>query len=124
MTYAALWCKSNYSFLEGASRPEELVEEAHRQGLRALALTDRDGVYGLVRAHLKARELGLHLIAGSEVTTMNGTSLVLLAQSRAGYANLCRLITVGRQRSPKGESRVTNDEIGLVQCGPRRALGR
>ena len=48
-----LWCKSNFSFLEGASRPEELVVEAHRLGLGALALTDRDGVYGVVRAHQK-----------------------------------------------------------------------
>ena len=54
--YSALWCKSNGSFLEGASHPEELVEEAHRLGLRALAITDRDGVYGIVRAHVKAKE--------------------------------------------------------------------
>ncbi len=63
-----LWCKSNYSFLEGASHPEELVERAHALGLEALALTDRDGVYGIVRAHVKARELGFKLIVGSEVS--------------------------------------------------------
>ena len=55
--YAPLWCKSNFSFLEGASHPEELVEEAHRLGMTAVALTDRDGVYGVVEAHQKAREL-------------------------------------------------------------------
>ena len=60
--YTPVWCKSNYSFLEGASHPEELVEQAHTLGLRSLALTDRDGVYGVVRAHVRARELGLHLI--------------------------------------------------------------
>ena len=54
-SYTPLWCKSNYSFLEGASHPEELVEEALRLGIRSLALTDRDGVYGIVRAHVKAR---------------------------------------------------------------------
>ncbi|MGH7949349.1 MAG: PHP domain-containing protein, partial [Candidatus Binataceae bacterium] len=64
--YVPLWCKSNFSFLEGASHPDELVEEARRLGLSALALTDRDGVYGIVRAHVKAREAGLHLIVGSE----------------------------------------------------------
>jgi error-prone DNA polymerase len=66
--YAPLWCKSNFSFLEGASHPEELVEEAHRLGLRSLAVTDRDGVYGMVRAHVKAKELGLHLVCGVQLT--------------------------------------------------------
>ena len=55
MTYVPLWCKTNGSFLEGASHPEELVEEAQRLGLRSLAVTDRDGVYGVVRAHVKAK---------------------------------------------------------------------
>ncbi|MCA9676809.1 MAG: PHP domain-containing protein, partial [Myxococcales bacterium] len=54
--YAPLWCKSNFSFLEGASHPDELVEEAHRLGLGSVALTDRDGVHGVVRAGVKARE--------------------------------------------------------------------
>jgi error-prone DNA polymerase len=54
-SYVPLWCKSNFSFLEGASHPDELVDEAYRLGLPALALTDRDGVYGVVRAHVKAR---------------------------------------------------------------------
>ena len=62
MDYVPLWCKSNYSFLEGAPHPEELVERAHALGLPGLALTDRDGVYGIVRAHVRARELGVHLI--------------------------------------------------------------
>src|SRR3954462_3204491 len=66
--YAPLWCKSNFSFLEGASHAEELVEEAHRLGLRSLAITDRDGVYGMVRAHVKAKELGVHLICGAQLT--------------------------------------------------------
>src|SRR4029079_13252577 len=66
--YAPRWCKSNFSFLEGASHAEELVEEAHRIGLRSIAITDRDGVYGLVRAHVKAKELGIQLICGAQVT--------------------------------------------------------
>ncbi len=124
---AALWCKSNFSFLEGASHPDELVEEAQRLGLTSLALTDRDGVYGIVRAHVKARELGLHLIVGSELTLTDRSTLVLLAQDRAGYANLCRLITVGRLRSPKGECSVALDEVcahsaGLIAlCGGERS---
>ena len=130
--YAPLWCKSNYSFLEGASHPQELVEAAHGMGLPAVALTDRDGVYGIVRAHVKARELGMRLITGAQMTLDDGSLMVLLAQHRAGYANLCRLITIGRRRSPKGESTVAWDELcahapGLIALwggagGGRRSL--
>ncbi len=66
--YAPLWCKSNFSFLEGASHAEELVEEAHRLGLGSIAITDRDGVYGMVRAHVKARALGIQLVCGAQVS--------------------------------------------------------
>ena len=111
--YVPLWCKSNFSFLEGASHPDELVDEACRLGLPAIALTDRDGVYGVVRAHMKAHELGMKLIIGSQVTMADDSVIVLLAQDREGYANLCRLITKGRLRSEKGESAVTWDEISL-----------
>ena len=111
MSYVPLWCKTNFSFLEGASHPDELVEEAHRFGLPALAVTDRDGVYGIVRAHVKAREFGLGLIFGSQFSIDDGSSIVLLAQNRAGYAGLCRLLTGGRRRSKKGESRVSWDEV-------------
>ncbi len=117
-SYVPLWCKSNFSFLEGASHPDELVEEAHRLGLQALALTDRDGVYGIVRGHVKAQELGLHLMIGSQVTVDDGSAIVLLAQDRSGYANLCRLLTAGHLRSPKGESRVGWDEV----CGHASGL--
>ena len=72
--YAPLWCKSNFSFLEGASHAEELIEEAHRLGLRSIAITDRDGVYGLVRAHKKAKELGIQLICGVQVTVAPSTA--------------------------------------------------
>jgi len=129
--YAPLWCKSNYSFLEGASHPDELVEEAHRLGLQALALTDRDGVYGVVRALVKAEELGVQLIVGAEVTLFDDSHLVLLCGDRAGYANLCRLISKGRLRSPKGTSRVSVEEVcehapGLIALwgGDRSALAR
>lgn len=110
-SYLPLWCKSNFSFLEGASHPDELVDEAYRLGLPAIALTDRDGVYGAVRAHVKARELGMKLIIGSQITVEDNSTVVLLAQDRGGYANLCRLITKGRLRSEKGESAVSWDEV-------------
>ena len=111
MSYVPLWCKTNGSFLEGASHPEELVEEAHRLGLTTLAVSDRDGVYGIVRAQVKARELGVKLIVGSQISVDGGSVVVLIAQDRGGYANLCRLITKGRLRSEKGESSVTWEEV-------------
>ncbi len=121
--YAPLWCKSNYSFLEGASHPEELVEQAHALGLHSFALTDRDGVYGIVRAHVRARELGVHLISGAQMSLAGGAQVVLLTLDRAGYANLCRLITRGRLRHAKGECSVTADEVcehaeGLLALWP------
>ncbi len=128
LPYAALWCKSNASFLRGASHPEELVDKAATLGLAALALTDVDGVHGIVRAHVRARELGLPLLAGSEVTLEDGTNLVLLAASRDGYRNLCRLITAGRLRCAKGDSWVAWQEVcahagGLVALwGGERSL--
>ena len=126
--YVPLWVKSNYSFLEGASHPDEYVEEAQTLGLRAVALTDRDGVPGIVRAWAKARALGVKLLTGSEVTLHDGTTLTLLAMNRAGYASLCRLVTTGRLRSPKGQCRVGWGEVaahadGLIALwGGRKAL--
>ncbi len=126
--YVPLLSKSHFSFLEGASHPDELIEAAHAFGLHAIALTDRDGVYGVVHAHVKARELGMKLIVGSQVTVDDGTSLLLLAQDRDGYASLCRLITSGRRRSPKGESKVSWSEVtaharGLIALwGGRESL--
>ena len=111
VSYAPLWCKSNHSFLEGASHPAELVDRAVELGLSTLALTDRDGVYGAVRAHVAARNTDLRLIHGSQVTLDDGSTLVLLVQDRTGWRNLCRLLTLGRRRCPKGESRVTWREV-------------
>ncbi|MBI5850538.1 MAG: error-prone DNA polymerase [Planctomycetes bacterium] len=115
--YTPLWCKSNFSFLEGASHPEELIEQCEALGLPAMALCDRDGVQGMVRAHVASKERGVRLIAGSEVTVSDGSTLVLLCADRAGYANLCRLVTKGRLRSPKGRSVVEPAEIAAHAPG-------
>jgi len=130
-SYAALWCKSNFSFLEGASHPDELIEQAQEHGVGALAITDRDGVYGIVRAHVKARELGARLIIGTQVSVDDGSHIVLLACDRGGYANMCRLLTRGRLRCTKGESRVTWREVcehagGIIALwgGEQSALAR
>ncbi|MCY3554769.1 MAG: error-prone DNA polymerase, partial [Gemmatimonadetes bacterium] len=110
-TYAPLWCKSNYSFLEGASHPEELVEACRSLGLPSLALTDRNGVYGIVRAHVRARELDVHLVVGSQVSLRDGSEILLLVQDREGYAHLCRLLTAGHLRGAKGNCRVSWEEV-------------
>ena len=118
--YVPLYVKSHFSFLEGASSPEELVEYAHGLGLPALALTDRDGVYGIVRAHMKAKALGMPLIVGAEITLGLGASdakVIVLARDRPGYAGLCRLISLGRARCPKGSARVIADELRAITGG-------
>ncbi|ABC81385.1 error-prone DNA polymerase [Anaeromyxobacter dehalogenans] len=96
--YAELRCKSCFSFLEGASHPEELVGRAAELGLSGLALADVNGLYGIVRAHAEAKRQGLPLIVGAELVVAGlapgrPARLVLLAQDREGYAGLCRLVT-------------------------------
>jgi error-prone DNA polymerase len=110
-SWVPLWCKSNFSFLTGASHPDELVERAHELGLPALALTDIDGVHGIVRAHVAARKLGIKLIVGSELTVEHTDRLIVLASNRQGYANLCRIISTGRLQHPKGSCNLQWSEI-------------
>jgi error-prone DNA polymerase len=104
--YAELHCHSNFSFLDGASHPAELAARAGALGLRALAITDTGGVYGAVR-HVKACEAaGVHPVIGS-CLEVDGRELVLLARSRQGYSNLCRLLSLAHLDQPKGEARTT-----------------
>ena len=110
-TYAPLLTHSNYSFLEGASHPEELIEEAHRLGLAHLGLADRDGLYGAVRAHTASAEAGVHLLLGSTVSVDDGTTITLYAPTEQAYATLCGLVTRGRLRCEKGRAVVTWDEV-------------
>ena len=99
--YAELHCLSNFSFLRGASHPQELVERAHALGYRALALTDECSLAGAVRAHQAARECGLQLILGTEVM-VEGSKLVLLATDRRSYGAISGLITTGRRDAVLG----------------------
>lgn len=121
MSYVPLWVKSNFSFLEGASHPYELVEQAHQFGLPAIAITDRNGVYGVVDAHMKAKELGITLLVGSEVTVGQSVestqSVILLAQNREGYGNLCRLISKGHLQHEKGTCLVDVHEVNEHAAG-------
>lgn len=113
--YIELHVSSAFSFLEGASLPEQLVEEAARLAYPALALLDRDGVYGAPRFYKAAREAGLRPIVGAEITVqMNSQKpcrLPLLVENRTGYQNLCRLITRTKLRAEKGKGTAGWDEI-------------
>ena len=112
--YAELHCLSNYSFLRGASHPEELVERACLLGYAALAVTDECSVGGLVRAHVAAKTVGLKLICGSEFTLACGTRIVALVPDRAGWAELCTLITRGRRAAEKGRYHLTREDVAEV----------
>jgi len=111
ISYAELHAHSYFSFLDGASSPENLAGRAKELGLAALALTDRDGLYGAVRFHQAARGAGIRGILGSEVTLDSGHHLTLLVRNEWGYRNLSTLLTLGRTRRPKGESAVTLAEV-------------
>jgi error-prone DNA polymerase len=116
--YAELHCLSNFSFLRGASHPEELVERAAALGYAALALTDECSLAGVVRAHLAARQTRLKLIVGAEIRLADGPRLVLLAADRNGYGNLAALITRGRRSAAKGSYRLATADLddGLEGC--------
>jgi error-prone DNA polymerase len=117
--YAELHALSNFTFLRGASHPEELVETAARLGYEALALTDECSMSGIVRAHAAAREHGLKkLIVGAELRLQSGRKLVVLARNRNAYAALCRLLTNARRGAAKGSYALTRHafEDGLPDC--------
>ena len=116
--YAELHCLTNFSFLRGASHPEELVERTAALGYSALAITDECSLAGVVRAHLAARESKLTIIVGTEVRLADGPKLVLLATHREGYGNLSALITKARRRAEKGEYRLERSDFddGLPGC--------
>jgi error-prone DNA polymerase len=109
--YAELHCLSCYTFLRGASSPEELVHRADELGYGALAITDECSVAGIVRAHVAAKDLKVKLIVGSEFTLVDGLKLVLLVEDLRGYEALCELITKARRAAPKGEYRVSRPDF-------------
>lgn len=119
--YAELNCLTNYSFLQAASHPDELVDRAHALNYSALAITDRNSLAGVVRAHSAAKPLGLKLLIGAEITLVDSSPVVLLAMDRAGYGRLARLLTVGKRRVAKGECQLHFDDVaqfneGLLAC--------
>jgi len=122
-TYAELHCRTNFSFLQGASHPDELVNRAAELGLAALAITDQNSVAGVVRAHVAAKQVGLKLLIGAEIVLTDAPPVVLLATDRTAYAQLSLLITHGRRNAPKGQCLLSFDDLsrhtsGLLACVP------
>ena len=111
--YAELQVSSNFSFLRGASHAEELVLSAATKGLHAIAITDRNSLAGVVRghsahAHYKDR---LNYVVGCRIDPVDAPSLLCYPTDRAAYARLCRLLTVGKRRAPKGSCEIYLSDI-------------
>jgi len=112
--YAELHCISNFTFLRGASRPEELVVSAAELGYHAIAITDECSMAGIVRAHTQAKTTGIKLIIGSEFRLKYGFRLVLLARDHAGYTSLCSLISDARCNAEKGDYLIEEGRLEKV----------
>lgn len=122
-SYAELTCLSNFSFLQAASHPQELVRRAAKLGYQALALTDECSLAGMVRAYEEVKRCqqagyGLRLICGSQFRLNDGSRLVLLAPTKDAYSQLCTLITRGRRQAKKGSYRLEEQQFeqGLSHC--------
>jgi error-prone DNA polymerase len=118
--YAELSAASHFSFLRGASAPESLVAQAAALGYHALALTDECSLAGIVRAHVEAKKIGLKILVGSELRitpkAYGSFRIILLAQNREGYGNLCETITRGRMQAPKGQYLLQPDDVLTQYC--------
>jgi error-prone DNA polymerase len=115
--YTELHARSAFSFLEGGALPEELASVCVERGMAAMALLDRDGVYGAPRFYLAAQKLSLRAHIGAEVTAAGGWRFPLLVETRTGYQNLCRLITRMKLRARKGEGHVSDEELAEKAAG-------
>lgn len=125
--YAELHARSAFSFLAGSSTPEDLVEACAEQEVGALAMLDRDNISGAVRFHNAAKEKGIKAHIGAEITLKGGATLPLIAETRDGYRNLCRLISEMKLRAEKGKAAATIDDLaqfsnGLVCLTDNRSL--
>ena len=117
MSYVELHCHSNFSLLDGASHPEELLARAKELGMPALALTDHDGLYGAIRFYKEARKAGIKPIIGAEITVAGKHHLTLLARDNKGYSNLCRLISRAQLRHGKGEPSIERSDLATYNDG-------
>ncbi|MGE3066005.1 MAG: error-prone DNA polymerase [Variibacter sp.] len=119
--YVELQITSNFSFLRGASHAHELVATAARLGHRAIAVTDRNTLAGMVRAHVAAKDAKLQLIVGARIDLQDAPSLLLYPTDREAYGRLSQLITLGRRRAPKGECHLVLTDV-LTQAEGQIAI--
>src|SRR4051794_5953700 len=115
--YAELRTASAFSFLDGASLPEDLIYTAAERGVPAMAIVDRNGVYGAPRFYGAAKKTGVKALIGAELTMDGGGAVSVLVGSRTGYKNLCKLITAGAMDRPKGEQRYTWELVEQYAVG-------
>jgi len=115
--YIELHARSAFSFLTGASLPEELASVCAERGMPAMAVLDRDGMYGTPRFYLAAKKINIRALIGTEITSEEGWRYPLLVESRRGYQNACRLITKMKLRARKGEGQTSRAEIAAQMEG-------
>ncbi|MBC7534988.1 MAG: error-prone DNA polymerase, partial [Ferruginibacter sp.] len=111
MNYTELQVTSNFSFLRGASHPEEIVEQAFALGYKEIAITDRNTLAGIVRAHAASKIKGIRIIVGCRLDLLDGLSLLAYPTNVQAYAQLCNLLTIGNRRAEKGECHLYKTDI-------------
>ncbi|HET7897051.1 MAG TPA: PHP domain-containing protein, partial [Flavisolibacter sp.] len=117
MTYTELQVTTNFSFLRGASHPEELVDYAAALGYTTLSITDRNTVAGVVRAHAAARKHNLRIIPGCRLDLLDGPSLLAYPSNVQGWANLCSLLSTGNLRAEKGDCLLYTADVFQYSTG-------
>ncbi len=110
-SYVELHVTSNFTFLRGASHPEELVQQAAKLGHCAATITDCNTLAGVVRAHLAAKEVGIPLVVGCRLALQSSHSVLVYPTNRAAYSRLCRLLTLGKRRATKGQCELTLHDL-------------
>jgi error-prone DNA polymerase len=111
MRYVELQVTSNFSFLRGASHPEELVEQAAAYGYKEIGITDRNSLAGIVRAHAAARKFGIRIIPGCRLDLLDGASLLAYPTTIKAYSLLCNLLSTGNLRAEKGECHLKKADV-------------
>src|SRR5215510_3942693 len=117
LNYIELHAASAFSFLDGASLPEALIDACKLLDMPAMALLDRDGVYGSARFHLAGKKAGIRAHVGAELSMFSGDTLPVLALSQKGYQNLCRVLTESKLRAAKGTATIGEDDLCLFSDG-------
>jgi len=111
MNYTELQITTNFSFLRGASHPEELVEQAAALGYKEIAITDRNSFAGIVRAHAAAKKNGIRIIVGCRLDLLDGISLLAYPTNVSAYSQICNLLTLGNQRAEKGDCNLYKADV-------------